>query len=66
MEIKEKSTGSPEVRETLDKMESVLVTIRKAFQKQLGKLLEDDVMDLDTEIESFKKAIKTEGLDDNK
>jgi len=45
---------------------SVLVTIRQAFEKQLEKLLADDVLDLDTEIEFFKKVIKTEGLDNNK
>lgn len=66
VELKDQRIDSPEVRETLAKVESVMVTIRKAFEKQLAKLLEDDVLDLDTEVEYFKRSIKIDGLDDNK
>jgi 5-bromo-4-chloroindolyl phosphate hydrolysis protein len=44
------------------KVESLLSTIKQAFDKQLAKLLEDDVMDLDVEISVLEKTMKSEGL----
>lgn len=62
--LSRESVLSAEARETLAKVESSLETIRRAFEKQLAKLMEDDVMDLDTEIEVLERTIKMEGLGD--
>lgn len=53
---------SADARSTLAKVESSLETVHKAFEKQLAKLMQDDVMDLDTEIEVLERTIKMEGL----
>lgn len=48
--------------ESIQKTEALLGTVEIAFQKQLEKLYEDDVMDLDTELKVLAKTIKTEGF----
>ncbi len=53
---------SEKIAERLAKVESLLDTIRVAFQKQLEKLLDDDIMDLDTEISLLETTFKSEGL----
>lgn len=64
VELSRQSVLGADARETLAKAESSLETVRKAFEKQLAKLMEDDVMDLDTEIEVLERTIKMEGLGD--
>jgi 5-bromo-4-chloroindolyl phosphate hydrolysis protein len=44
------------------KTEDLLDTVELAYQKQLEKLYEDDVMDLDTELKVLAKTIKSEGF----
>lgn len=53
---------TPEIEESLHKVEDMLDIIKNTFEKQLGKLLEDDILDLDTEISVLEKTIKSEGL----
>lgn len=48
--------------ESFRKTEALLDTVETAYQKQLEKLYEDDVMDLDTELKVLAKTIKTEGF----
>lgn len=62
VELSRHSVLGAEAKETLAKVEATLETVRKAFEKQLAKLMEDDVMDLDTEIEVLERTIKMEGL----
>lgn len=50
------------VRAALSRVETMLVTIRDAFEKQLGKLLTNDVMDLDMELSLLEQTINAEGL----
>lgn len=52
-------------RETLQKVEERLGTIRKAFENQLAKLMENDVMDLSVELDVLERTIKMEGLGDD-
>lgn len=62
IELKDKKIDSPELEDTLSKVESTLDTVKTAFEKQLAKLQENDVMDLDIEIEVLKKTLQAEGL----
>ncbi|MFW6351217.1 MAG: 5-bromo-4-chloroindolyl phosphate hydrolysis family protein [Bacteroidota bacterium] len=48
--------------ESFRKTEELLDTVEIAYQKQLEKLYEDDVMDLDTELKVLAKTIKSEGF----
>lgn len=57
-----KGVNDPDVQASLAKVESSLTTIQAAFEKQLAQLLQNDVMDLDTELEVLEKTIKMEGL----
>jgi len=63
-ELASRNSGSAEITLTLKKVESLLDTIKKAFEKQLDILLRDDVLDLDTEIKLMENTIKMEGLGD--
>ena len=51
-----------DIRKSLAKVETMLQTIRDAFEKQLGRLLSDDAMDLDAELATLEQTIKMEGL----
>ncbi len=53
---------SPEIAATLAKAELMLDSIEKAFEKQHARLLRDDVMDLDTEIQTLEKTFNAEDL----
>lgn len=57
-----KGVTSDEARESLTRAENSLDTIRSAYEKQLEQLLENDVMDLDTELQVLERTIKMEGL----
>jgi 5-bromo-4-chloroindolyl phosphate hydrolysis protein len=49
---------NPEIQASLKKVENLLDTIKTAFEKQLARLLEDDVMDLDAEIAVLEQTMK--------
>lgn len=49
---------------SLKKAEEGLETVRKAFEKQLVQLMENDVMDLDAELQLLERTIKMEGHGD--
>jgi len=51
-----------ETRDVSDKLENVMDVVKAAFEKQLARLLEDDIFDLETEISLLERTIKTEGL----
>lgn len=58
----QKDISSDKIDTTIKKSEDILVVIDNTFKKQFQKLLEDDLMDLDVEIELLEKTIKMEGL----
>ncbi len=51
--------GSAELEE---KFRNVLITIEDVFKEQHTKLLENDVMDLDIQIEVLQMQLKREGV----
>lgn len=61
-ELSDQPNQSDEVKASLAKAEGILDSIKAAFETQLGKLLSDDVLDLETEIKVLKNMITMEGL----
>jgi len=61
-ELSSKRLANPEVQASLKRVEGLLDTIRLAFEKQHAILLQDDVMDLDTELKLLQNTITYEGL----
>jgi len=61
VELSSKQNPGSEVSETLVKVENVLDSIHKTYEKQLQNLLEDDLLDLNTEIQVLEKTIQLEG-----
>ncbi|OHD56665.1 MAG: hypothetical protein A2Y33_13160 [Spirochaetes bacterium GWF1_51_8] len=53
---------SADMTKTLKRAETLLDTIREAFEKQLLSFLENDVMDLDVEVKTLESNIKMEGF----
>lgn len=62
--LSSKSVRSDDLSSSLSRVEESLDTIKSAYDKQLVQLLENDVMDLDTELEVLERTIKMEGLGD--
>lgn len=62
VELGAQNVEDEDIKKSLAKVEAMLQTIRDAFDKQLGRLLSDDAMDLDAELETLEQAIKMEGL----
>ncbi|MBN2432714.1 MAG: 5-bromo-4-chloroindolyl phosphate hydrolysis family protein [Acidobacteria bacterium] len=62
VDLSEHKQYSPDIQRSLAKVETMLGTIRRAFEKQLARLLADDVLDLDVELEVLEKSIRMEGL----
>jgi 5-bromo-4-chloroindolyl phosphate hydrolysis protein len=62
-QIMERGASAADVRASVARVEPVLETIRASFEKQLARLLENDALDLDTEISVLEKTLKMEGLD---
>jgi 5-bromo-4-chloroindolyl phosphate hydrolysis protein len=62
VELSAQDIEDEDIRKSLAKVETMLQTIRDAFEKQLGRLLSDDAMDLDAELATLEQTIKMEGL----
>lgn len=62
VELSAQNVEDDDIRKSLAKVETMLQTIRDAFEKQLGRLLSDDAMDLDAELATLEQTIKMEGL----
>lgn len=62
VELGAQNVEDEEIQKALAKVESMLQTIRDAFEKQLARLLSDDAMDLDAELATLEQTIKMEGL----
>lgn len=61
VDLSNRRDATPEVTESLEKVEGLLDEIKKTFDKQLASLLEDDLLDLNVELEVLKKTMKHEG-----
>ncbi len=61
VELSSKKNPGEDVLNTLKKVEDVLDSILKTYDKQLKNLLEDDLLDLNTEIQVLEKTIQLEG-----
>jgi 5-bromo-4-chloroindolyl phosphate hydrolysis protein len=53
---------SDDAKKTLKNVENTLDLIKDTFRKQLKKLTENDVMDLDAEVKVLQNTIKQEGI----
>jgi len=62
VELTETAIQTPEIHATLQRAEQMLDLIKTAFTKQMAKLLENDVLDLDTEMSVLESTLKSEGL----
>jgi 5-bromo-4-chloroindolyl phosphate hydrolysis protein len=61
-ELSSQKIRTPEITEMLSKAERMLNSIGTAYEKLLARLLADDIMDLDVEIETLEKTFKAENL----
>ncbi len=61
-DLSSQNVRSTEIANTLSKAEVMLDSIEKAFIKQHARLLRDDAMDLDVEIETLEKTFNAEDL----
>jgi 5-bromo-4-chloroindolyl phosphate hydrolysis protein len=61
-DLTERGIGSADARAALEKVESLLLTLEGAFEKQRATLAQDDVLDLDSEISVLEKTLDMEGL----
>ncbi len=62
IELSDQKVISPELQESLSRVDGLLVEVKKAFSNHYDKLLLNDKMDLDAEITVMEKTIKLEGL----
>lgn len=53
-----------DIQSAMQKINETLAALKKAYEKQLEKLLENDLMDLDTELDLLKTTMKSQGLED--
>jgi len=56
--------SSDDIDEVIVKVENLFATLETAFEKQLAKLLDDNILDLDTEITLLEKTIQLDGIFD--
>ena len=61
VELLSKKERNSEIDAAISNVESVLDSIKETYTKQLHNLLEDDLLDLNTEIKVLEKTIKLEG-----
>lgn len=62
VDMQAEAPGNPGVRQTLEKVEPVLATIHTALEKHYAKMLENDILDLDVDLEVMEKTIEMGGL----
>lgn len=62
VEISSQNVKDSSIQASLTKVEGILGTIKDAFDAQLAKLLSNDVMDLDSTVQTLKQTIEMEGL----
>jgi 5-bromo-4-chloroindolyl phosphate hydrolysis protein len=62
VDISSQNVRDPGIQASLARVEGMLGTLKDAFDAQLAKLLSNDVMDLDSALQTLKQAIEMEGL----
>jgi 5-bromo-4-chloroindolyl phosphate hydrolysis protein len=62
IELHKRERHSEEEVEILEKVEITLAQIKETFKLQLDKLVEDDFLDLDTELAVLRKTMESEGV----
>jgi 5-bromo-4-chloroindolyl phosphate hydrolysis protein len=60
-ELAGRTNRTPEVDQALRKVEDLLDMIRQTFDRQLANLLEDKLLDINTELTVLKNTMKLEG-----
>jgi len=61
VELSARKDRTKEIEDSLKRVESMLDSIKETYSKQLNNLLEDDLLDLNTEISVLEKTMKFEG-----
>ncbi len=61
VELSLRKEGNSELQSSLKRVENILGSINETYKKQLKYLLEDDILDLNTEISVLEKTMKLEG-----
>ena len=59
-ELKSNAVSSTEMRTLQFKIQNMLISLKSAYEKQLEKLLRNDIMNLNTEIEVLETLLKLE------
>ena len=57
-----RTASAPEIGQALNRAEESLDSIQQAFDRQLGNVLEDRVLDLESEIELLEKTVRMETM----
>lgn len=60
VELSAKKEKTKEIEESLKNVEAILDSIKETYSKQLHNLMEDDLLDLNTEIKVLEKTMKFE------
>jgi 5-bromo-4-chloroindolyl phosphate hydrolysis protein len=61
IELAARKDKTKEIENSLNRVEAMLDSIKDTYSKQLHNLLEDDLLDLNTEISVLEKTMKYEG-----
>lgn len=61
VELSARKEKTKEIEDSLKRVEAMLDSIKETYSKQLHNLLEDDLLDLNTEISVLEKTMKYEG-----
>ena len=62
LELSAHGIRNAEIQTTLNKVEDTIGSMRAAFENHYAKLLENDVLHLDTELDVLRKTFEMEGL----
>lgn len=60
--LSSRASTSPEIAQALQKAEASLDSVQEAFDRQLASVLEDRVLDLESEIELLEKTVDMDGM----
>jgi 5-bromo-4-chloroindolyl phosphate hydrolysis protein len=61
VELSGKPNRTPEIEQAIQKVEGMLGLIRQTFDRQLANLMDDTLLDINTEITVLKNTMKMEG-----
>lgn len=61
-DLSQRNAGSPDVAQALTHAEASLEAVQQAFDRQLANVLEDRVLDLESEIELLEKTVRMETM----